>query len=147
MRYALREAEKAYDSGEVPVGAIIVREETILGKGFNQREALQDPTAHAEILAITAASAAIKSWRLDDCILYVTLEPCPMCAGAILNARIKQVVFGAEDVDSGVCVSRFKLCNANLLNHNSEILGGILASESRQLLNQFFQTVRKEKKR
>ena len=96
MRLALREAERAFEAEEVPVGAVIVHAGKVIGKGFNQREKLEDPTAHAEMLAITAAAQALGDWRLEDCTLYVTLEPCPMCAGAIVNARVKRVVFGAS---------------------------------------------------
>ena len=103
MKESLRLAEKAFSEGEVPVGAIIVKDGKIIGRGYNQRERLNDPTAHAEILAITAASGTLEDWRLSDCILYVTKEPCPMCAGAIINSRVSQLIFGAYDEEKGCC--------------------------------------------
>lgn len=143
MKLALQEAEKASAAGEIPVGAVVIFENKIIGRGHNQREALQDPTAHAEMLAITAAAASLKSWRLDRCCLYVTLEPCPMCTGAILNAKIPHIVFGAYDRQAGMCGSVDNLCDLNLLNHRTTIRGGILQNECRALLNSFFSRLRK----
>lgn len=138
MEEAFREAEKAYQKGEIPVGAIIVQENLVIGRGHNQREALNDPTAHAEILAITAAANHVEDWRLTDATLYVTLEPCPMCAGAILNARIPRVVFGADDMDHGACGGATQLCSGNFLNHKVDVIGGILEAKCKGILDSFF---------
>mgnify|MGYP002633059903 FL=1 len=146
MEQAFREAEKAYVTKEVPVGAIVVLNNQIIGRGYNQREALNDPTAHAEILAITAAANHLNDWRLKDATLYVTLEPCPMCAGAILNARIPKLVFGADDLDHGACGGAIQLCSGKFLNHKVEIIGGILESSCKGLLDSFFQESRSLKK-
>jgi len=142
MDFAIKEAEKALDAGEIPVGAIIVHADKIIGKGHNQRECLKDPTAHAEMLAITSAATFLDSWQLEDCTLYVTLEPCPMCAGAILNARIPRVVFGAYDDAAGMCGSVENLCDQNLLNHRAMVKGGVKAEICRALLNSFFNKIR-----
>ncbi|NQV51396.1 MAG: nucleoside deaminase [Candidatus Marinimicrobia bacterium] len=139
MEQAFREAEKAYVKKEIPVGAIVVLNNQIIGRGYNQREALKDPTAHAEILAITAAANHLSDWRLKDATLYVTLEPCPMCAGAILNARIPKLVFGADDHDHGACGGATQLCSGKFLNHKVEIIGGILESKCKSILDSFFQ--------
>lgn len=138
MRLALVEARIAFEAGEVPVGAIVVHDGIIIGRAHNQREMLKDPTAHAEMLAITQAAAALESWRLDDCHLYVTLEPCPMCAGAIVLARITKVIFGATDPKAGACESLFTICNDSRLNHRAEVIGGILAFECGGILTEFF---------
>lgn len=142
MEFALREAEQAYLEGEIPVGAVIVQNRRIIGKGHNQREKLRDPTAHAEIMAITAAAATLNSWRLNDCILYVTLEPCPMCAGAILNARIPRIVFGCYDFKAGMCGSIENLCDQNLLNHRAVVKGGVAEQSCQALLDDFFRQTR-----
>jgi tRNA(adenine34) deaminase len=142
MDFAIKEAEKALDAGEIPVGAIVVHADKIIGKGHNQREGLKDPTAHAEMLAITSAATFLDSWQLEDCTLYVTLEPCPMCAGAILNARISRVVFGAYDNAAGMCGSVENLCDQNLLNHKALVKGGVKADICRVLLNSFFNKIR-----
>ena len=110
IKKALLLAEKAFSKGEVPVGAIVVKDNRIIGQGYNQKEGLNDPTAHAEIIAITAASNTISDWRLDDCNIYVTKEPCPMCAGAIINSRLKSLIFGAYDDKKGCCGSLYQLC-------------------------------------
>jgi len=144
MDFAIREAEKALDTGEIPVGAIAVSSNIIIGKGYNQREGLKDPTAHAEMLAITSAANFLDSWRLADCTLYVTLEPCPMCTGAILNARIPRVVFGAYDNAAGMCGSVENLCDQNLLNHKALIKGGVKAEVCQALLDAFFRKLRTE---
>ena len=142
MDFAIKEAEKALDAGEIPVGAIVVHADKIIGKGHNQREGLKDPTAHAEMLAITSAATFLDSWQLENCTLYVTLEPCPMCAGAILNARIPRVVFGAYDDAAGMCGSVENLCDQNLLNHKALVKGGVKAELCRSLLNSFFNKIR-----
>lgn len=142
MRYALAEAERALERDEVPVGCVIVHEGQIIGKAHNQREILQDPTAHAEILAITQAAAHLKSWRLDVTRLYVTLEPCPMCAGAIILARIPEVYFGAHDPKAGACGTLMNLLEDRRFNHNPSVFPGILAEECGALLTRFFRTVR-----
>jgi len=143
MTFALKEAEKAMEKGEMPVGAIILHSNKIVGKGYNLRETLKDPTAHAEILAITSAAASLNSWRLEDCTLYVTLEPCPMCAGAILNARIPRVVFGSYDKAAGMCGSVENLCDQNLLNHRVLVKGGVMEEQCKSLIEAFFQSMRK----
>lgn len=138
MRRAIRQAQAAAEADEVPVGAVIVRDGQLLAQAFNGREQLRDPTAHAEMLAITQAAAAIEDWRLERCTLYVTLEPCPMCAGAILLARIPRVVFGASDAKAGAVVSLYELLNDRRLNHRCEVVGGVLGQECGQLLTGFF---------
>jgi tRNA(adenine34) deaminase len=138
MRAAIREAIAAREAGEVPVGAVVVRDEHVIGRGYNQRETLNDPTAHAEMLALTAASAAVESWRLDECTLYVTLEPCTMCAGALVLARIKRLVYGATDPKAGACRSLYTIPTDERLNHRVEIQDGILAEDCAALLQLFF---------
>lgn len=145
MRLALREAEKAYRIGEVPVGAVITRGGELLGLGFNQTESLKDPTAHAEILAITSACQAVDDWRLDGAVLYCTLEPCSMCAGAAVLARIKTIVFGASDPKFGACGSIFTIPVDPRLNHRVELQGGVMADEAAELMRDFFRTVRRNK--
>jgi tRNA(adenine34) deaminase len=138
MRLALDEARQAFDEAEVPVGAVIVHGERVIAAAHNQRETLNDPTAHAEMIAITQAAEALGSWRLLDCTLYVTLEPCPMCAGAIVQARIPTVVYGALDPKAGACQTLFTITTDPRLNHQSTILAGVLAPECRSLLQDFF---------
>lgn len=138
MRQALREAEAALETGDVPVGAVIVHDGQIVGRGRNQRELLQDPTAHAEMIAITAAAEAVRSWRLIGCTLYVTLEPCTMCAGAIVNGRIERVVFGATDPKAGACGSVYNIVEDTRLNHRAKLTSGVLAQECADLLREFF---------
>ncbi len=142
---AFREAEKAFNEKEIPVGAIVVHNNQIIGRGYNMRERLNDPTAHAEIIAITSAASTLGSWRLDDCTLYVTLEPCAMCAGAILNARIPRIVFGAYDKQAGMCGSIDNLCDLNLLNHRAIVRGGVEEAKCQSILNTFFANVRNNK--
>ena len=142
MRMALREAEKAAAAAEVPVGAVLVKDGRLLGKAHNQRETLKDPTAHAEILAITQAAAALEGWRLEGAVLYVTLEPCLMCAGAIVNARIPRVVFGAADPKAGACGSLYQVGLDARLNHRFEITAGVLEQECAALLKDFFRAKR-----
>lgn len=138
MRLAFREAEAALEEEEVPVGALIVYQGAVIARAHNQREQLRDPTAHAEMLAITQAAAFLESWRLEDCLLYVTLEPCPMCAGAIVQARIPMVIYGATDPKAGACHSLFNLLNDPRLNHRSQVIGGVLAPECGGILSAFF---------
>lgn len=138
MQMALREAEAAFEIDEVPVGAVIVHEERIIGRGYNQREQLQDPTAHAEIIALTAAAAALGTWRLTGCTLYVTLEPCTMCAGAIVLARLDRLVFGADDPKAGACGSVFNIVEDRRLNHQPLMTTGILQESCADLLRRFF---------
>jgi len=138
MRAALAEARMALEEDEVPIGAVVVHDEQIIGRGHNQREALNDPTAHAEMIAITAASSHLQSWRLEGCTLYVTLEPCVMCAGAIVQARIERLVFGATDPKAGACISLFQLTNDQRLNHRIVPVSGALREECADLLQQFF---------
>ncbi len=138
MLQALKLAEQAYRQNEVPVGAVLVHEGRIIGKGFNQVEMLKDPTAHAEMLAISAACATLQNKYLGGCTLYVTLEPCPMCAGAIVLSKIDRVVFGALDEKAGACGSVFNLINNQKLNHQVETIHGVLDTDSEFLLKQFF---------
>ena len=146
MSYAIREAERALDEGEVPVGCVIMHKGQIIGKAHNQREVLQDPTAHAEILAITQAAAHLGSWRLEETQLYVTLEPCPMCAGAIILARIPEVYFGAPDPKAGVCGTLMNLLEDPRFNHNPKVVPGLLAEECGALLSGFFRAIRARQK-
>ena len=147
MRRALAEAEAAFQADEVPVGAVIVRAGRVIAAAHNQRETLRDPTAHAEILALTQAAAALSSWRLDECTLYVTLEPCPMCAGAIVQARVPRVVFGALDPKAGAAESLYQLLTDPRLNHRAEVTGGVLAHECGDILARFFQHKRSDGKK
>ena len=142
MRQALRQAEAARAADEVPVGAVIVKDDRVLAAAHNSRETLQDPTAHAEVIAITQAAAAIGSWRLEGCRLYVTLEPCAMCAGAIVQARIPFVCFGASDPKAGAVISLFELLDDARLNHRAEYRAGLLAAECGQILAEFFRRQR-----
>ena len=148
MRIALDLAREAANEGEVPVGALVVdKDGQIIGTGANRREADQDPIAHAEILAIASAANRIGFWRLEDTTLFVTLEPCPMCAGAILNARIPRVVFGASDPKAGAVQSLYHLLEDDRLNHRCEVTGGILAGECSEILSFFFRELRKQGKK
>ncbi len=143
MAFAFKEAEKAYREGEVPVGAVIVFDNQIIARGYNLTERLQDPTAHAEMIAITAAAEYLGSRRLLDCSLYVTMEPCPMCAGAIVLARIPKLVFGAVDPKSGSCGTLFNIVQDERLNHRVEVISGILEKKCSLILSDFFQKLRK----
>ncbi len=143
MLRALAQATQAEKEGEVPVGAIITHQEQIVAAAYNQREQLNDPTAHAEMVAITQAAEALQSWRLTECTLYVTLEPCPMCAGAILQARIPRVVYGAADPKAGAVHSLFRLLSDPRLNHQVEIVPGVLANECGGMLTAFFREQRR----
>jgi len=146
MREALRQAAKAYEREEVPVGAVVVRNGKIIARAFNQVEELKDATAHAEMLALTQAEAAVGDWRLTDCTLYVTKEPCPMCAGAIVHTRLARVVFGASDAKGGAAGSALNLLQFPTLNHRCEITSGICGEECAALLKNFFAQQRNEKK-
>jgi tRNA(adenine34) deaminase len=142
MESALREAEQGLKRKEVPVGAVVVHKGRIIGRGYNQIESLQDPTAHAEMIAITAAASGLGSRRLEDCTLYVTLEPCAMCAGAIVLARIPRLVFGAHDPKAGACGTLFNIVQDARLNHRVETVAGISADRCGTLLSEFFQKMR-----
>jgi tRNA(adenine34) deaminase len=142
MRLALAEAERAMEEGEVPIGAVLIRENAVIGRGRNQVESLQDPTAHAEMIAITSSAETLKSRRLIDTTLYVTLEPCAMCAGAIVLARIGRVVFGAWDPKAGACGSLMNILADPRLNHQPELTGGVLADQCGGILSEFFQQLR-----
>ncbi len=144
MQLALREAQKSAEHDEVPVGAIIVRAGQVIGRAHNQTELLKDPTAHAEMIAITQAASAIGDWRLTETTLYVTKEPCPMCAGAIILARIPTVVFGVTDPLRGGAVSVFSILNHPNLNHRPTIIPGILEAECRDMLQAFFKAKRRK---
>jgi tRNA(adenine34) deaminase len=143
MRLALAEAEAALVEGEVPVGAVIAHSERIIASAHNQREQLRDPTAHAEMIAITQAAEALGGWRLEGCTLYVTLEPCPMCAGAILQARIPTVVYGATDPKGGAVHTLYQLLSDPRLNHRPQTVGGVLLGPCGDILTRFFQAQRR----
>ena len=138
MWAALEQARRAEQIEEVPIGAVIVHQDEIIGEGYNQRETLRDPTAHAEMIAITQAAQALGDWRLSGCTLYVTLEPCPMCAGAIVQARIPRVIFGTTDPKAGACTTLYQITDDARLNHRCTVLGGVLQEECKGLLQQFF---------
>jgi tRNA(adenine34) deaminase len=146
MGEALRLAAKAYEAEEVPVGAVVVREGRIIARGFNQVELLKDATAHAEMLALTSAQEAAGDWRLNDCTLYVTKEPCPMCAGAIVHCRVGRVVFGVGDPKAGAAGGALNLLQFPTLNHRSDITPGVREGECRTLLQGFFEEQRAKKK-
>ncbi len=144
MRMALDEARVAWDEDEVPVGAVIVSlQRGVIARAHNQREMLKDPTAHAEMIAITQAAQALDSWRLEQCLLYVTLEPCPMCAGAIVQARVPYVVYGTIDAKAGACDTLFRITNDARLNHRAQVVGGVLAEECARMLSDFFAAKRR----
>jgi tRNA(adenine34) deaminase len=143
MELALEEARRALDEDEVPIGAIIVHEDRIIARAHNQREQLRDPTAHAEMIAITQAAQSLQSWRLDGCTLYVTLEPCPMCAGAILQARLSTVVYGAPDPKAGAVHTLFRMLDDPRLNHRCQAVSSILAQPCAEILSRFFQAQRR----
>lgn len=144
MEMALAEAGLAYDEDEVPVGAIIVSlREGVIAQAHNQREQLHDPTAHAEMIAITQAANALQSWRLEDCALYVTLEPCPMCAGAIVQARLPLVVYGCTDPKAGACHTLYQITGDMRLNHRAQVVGGVLSERCATVLSDFFAAKRR----
>jgi tRNA(adenine34) deaminase len=142
MRAALEQARQAQQAGDVPVGAVVVRDGQVIAAGFNRRIIDRDPTRHAEMLAIQGAAAAIGDWRLDDCTLYVTLEPCPMCAGAIVLARLRRLVYGADDPKAGAVRTLYNLCDDRRLNHRLEVTCGVLAAECGEMLSGFFRNKR-----
>ena len=152
MRQALREAQTAFDADEVPIGAIVVYEdpatgeERLIAAAHNQREQLRDPTAHAEMIAITQAAGALGSWRLSGCTLYVTLEPCPMCAGAIVQARIPLLVYGAADPKAGACDTLYRITSDSRLNHQTQVVAGVLADRCSAILSSFFAEKRRQGK-
>jgi tRNA(adenine34) deaminase len=144
MREALRQGQKAYAADEVPVGAVVARENKIIGRAHNQVELLKDATAHAEMLALTQAEAAVGDWRLTDCDLYVTKEPCAMCAGAVVHTRIRRVIFGCADPSAGAAGSVMNLLQMQSLNHRCEITSGVLQTECAAILQEFFRKRRDE---
>ena len=144
MKSAFREAEKAFEKGEVPIGAVVVKKGQIIGRGYNQCESLIDPTAHAEIIAITSAANTIKDWRLKDCSLYVTKEPCPMCAGALVNARITLLGFGMYDEKEGCCGSLYQLCRDPRFKHQLTVKGGIMEGPCTLMIQEFFKKQREK---
>jgi len=143
MQMAYREAEAALAENEVPIGAVIVHQNRVVAAAHNQREQLRDPTAHAEMIAITQAAEALGSWRLEECTLYVTLEPCPMCAGAILQARIPRLVYGAADPKAGAVHTLFGLLSDPRLNHRVDVVAGVLVERCGSILSEFFQAQRR----
>jgi tRNA(adenine34) deaminase len=145
MQLAIEQAKIAEENGDVPIGAVIVYQNQIIGKAYNQREQLKDPTAHAEIIALTQAAAALESRHLSGCTMYVTLEPCPMCAGALVLARIDRLVYGCDDPKSGACGSLYNIVRDGRLNHRLEVTSGVLADECAKQLQDFFQKKRLEK--
>jgi len=138
MREALGLASRAAEAGEVPVGAVVVKDGTVVGRGYNRPVSGMDPTAHAEVVALRDAAARIGNYRLGECDLYVTLEPCAMCAGAIMHARVKRVIYGATDPKSGACGSVINLFAETRLNHHAAVVGGVMANEAARLLQEFF---------
>lgn len=142
MRLALDEAKRAGEKGEVPIGAVVVCDDEVIARAHNWRETWADPTAHAELIAIQEASRRLGGWRLSDCDLYVTLEPCPMCAGAIMLARIRRLYYGATDAKGGAVISKLQVLQPELWNHHPEVTGGILADECGMILKDFFQELR-----
>jgi len=147
MYAALQEAQKAFDDDEVPVGAVVVHKNIIIGRGYNQVEKLKDATAHAEMIAITSASNNLQNWRLNECSIYVTLEPCIMCTGALLSSRIENLYFGASDPKFGACGSVHNLAENSKTNHSIKVFSGILAKESEDLLKSFFAKKRLKSKK
>lgn len=146
MSEALKLAEQAKQLDEVPIGAVIVKDGQIIGRGYNRREMDHNPLGHAELMAILDASQTLGGWRLEQCDLYVTLEPCPMCAGALVQARIRRLIFGAEDPKSGYAGSLYNVLHDERLNHQVLITKGVLQEECQQVLKSFFQTLRKRSK-
>ena len=142
VKFAIEQAKIAEENGDVPIGAIIVYKDQIIGRAYNQREQLKDPTAHAEIIALTQAAAFLETWRLNGCTMYVTLEPCPMCAGALVLSRMDRLVFGCTDPKTGACGSIYNIVQDNRLNHRLEVTAGVLSDECTKLLQDFFQQKR-----
>jgi len=146
MRVAIEAAQIAQENGDVPIGAVIVYKNQIIGKAYNQREQLKDPTAHAEIIALTQAAAFLESWRLNGCAIYVTLEPCPMCAGALVLGRLDRLVYGCDDPKTGACKSLYNIVQDERLNHKLEVTSGVLEEQCREQLQGFFTRRRQENK-
>ena len=146
MRVAIEAAGIAEENGDVPIGAVIVYKNQIIGKAYNQREQLKDPTAHAEIIALTQAAAFLESWRLSGCTMYVTLEPCPMCAGALVLSRMDRLVYGCDDPKTGACKSLYNIVQDERLNHKLEVTSGVLEEQCREQLQGFFARRREEHK-
>ena len=144
MKQALIQADKAFKSEEIPVGAVVIKQDKVIGRAYNQREQLNDPTAHAEIIAITAAANTLGDWRLNGCTLYVTKEPCSMCAGAIINARLDMIVFGCYDEAEGCCGSLYQLCGDPRFKTKVSVMGGVMENQSLSLLKEFFNSRRKK---
>lgn len=147
MWHALDQAQRAFDQDEVPVGAIVVHQDRVIGEGYNQRETLNDPTAHAEMIAITQAAEQLKSWRLLDCTLYVTLEPCPMCAGAIVQSRLPRLVYGTFDPKGGACHTLYQITEDSRLNHQVNVTAGVHQAQCQTLLKEFFAIQRSKGKK
>jgi tRNA(adenine34) deaminase len=147
MRIAIEQAKTAEENGDIPIGVVIVYKNQIIAKAYNQREQLRDPTAHAEIIALTQAAAAKESWRLNGCTMYVTLEPCPMCAGALVLARVDRLVYGCDDPKAGACKSLYNIVQDERLNHRLEVTSGVLQEQCRQQLQEFFSQRREENKK
>ncbi|HEV8325228.1 MAG TPA: tRNA adenosine(34) deaminase TadA [Myxococcota bacterium] len=143
MQEAVREAETAAAEGEVPVGAVIVHDGRVIARGRNLRETWQDPTAHAEVVAVRAAAQALGSWRLEGCTLYVTMEPCPMCAGVLVNARVDRLVYGCADPKAGAVDTLYRVCNDARLNHRVDVTAGVLDGTCGDLLRSFFRSIRR----
>jgi tRNA(adenine34) deaminase len=146
MRIAIDQARIAEENGDVPIGAVIVHKDQIIAKAYNQREQLQDPTAHAEIIALTQAASALENWHLNDCSIYVTLEPCCMCAGALVLARIKRLIYGCDDTKTGAVKSLYNIVTDARLNHRVEVTSGVLADQCSAILQEFFARRRDENK-
>ena len=146
LRVAIEAAKIAEDNGDVPIGAVIVHQNNIIARAYNQREQLQDPTAHAEIIALTQAAAALENWHLHDCTMYVTLEPCPMCAGALVLSRMDRLVYGCDDPKAGACRSLYNIVQDERLNHRLEVTSGVLQEQCREQLQGFFARRREESK-
>ncbi len=147
MRIAIEQAKTAEENGDIPIGVVIVYKNQIIAKAYNQREQLRDPTAHAEIIALTQAAAALENWHLNGCTMYVTLEPCPMCAGALVLARVDRLVYGCDDPKAGACKSLYNIVQDERLNHRLEVTSGVLQEQCRQQLQEFFSQRREENKK
>jgi tRNA(adenine34) deaminase len=145
MKLAIEQAKIAEENGDVPIGAIIVYKDQIIAKAYNQREQLKDPTAHAEIIALTQAAAYLENWHLNGCTMYVTLEPCPMCAGAIVLSRMDRLVYGCDDPKTGACKSLYNIVQDDRLNHRLEVTSGVLEEQCREQLQNFFEQKRAAK--
>ena len=145
MREAVKEAKKAFELDETPIGAVIVQDGKIIGRGYNRRNSEKNPLCHAEIIAINEAAKYIGDWRIENCTIYITVEPCPMCAGAIVQARIPTVVFGAENVKAGCCGSVLNLMQQEKLNHRAEVISDVLRDECSSLMKEFFKNMRKKR--